>query len=1392
MALVRVLINDAVKRYLLGAQESEKRLLRKSFEYLESGLWEGGLRIKKLHGASRTVLEARLNRGDRILFTLGQDREEHHGLLVYVWAVVPHDAVERTSRHLAAETAPFLSFEPHETVETVDVDIETLEASCFTQERPEQRAASDSGPQRWFVLDDTEWQRLLLYSKDDFEIFLFLTPEQESLLAKDAPLLVSGTAGSGKTTLSVYYLLRPSLNGKLCLFLTYNRHLRNFCERLYQGLLNQRADRDRIRRARFLTFKDLCLEMAGEARSRFAPEREVDCFSFSRLFNKHRLSDRYDATLVWEEIRSIIKGAKPQISAQNLRRILQQWKSLAQDDELVGELREELLAVRRLGVRDKAEAALAKLVGCGLSEAAAGLEKVLLNQSDPLFRAVQTIASQMEKHEADFSTPLMTLSEYEQMGRKRAPAFVHNRADIYSIAQWYQSRLETERLWDEIDLTRAVIRALDQRSTARPHYDFVCCDEIQDFTDIQLSLLVRLPRHPEMLMLAGDPKQIINPSGFRWEEVRSLFYDRGLRVPEVHALTLNFRCVGSIVALSNVLLKIKQELLGIRSEEKMDEWKFQGRPPFLIEAIPLEVLLESLRVTGADRTIVTRDEAERDFLKQRLGTELVFTIEEAKGLEFRSVLLWKFCRDQAIEDLWSRILRADTAKIHDAAIRHEINLLYVGITRAQQNLILYDGQRSSVIWSDPRIEDLIFRTQSGKELDEVWRPVSTPKQWKKQGDYFFENEHYRAAAECYRNAGALDLMWRASALSCEKRGEWPAAAAFWEELGELERAAGTYERGAEMGKALVLWELLGNTARALECRVRLLESERKYAEAAELWEQMKRFDRAKECWHAAKRPDRLAMLYEREGRLLDAAQCYRECNRFEQAADLYRKAKRPEEAARCLESASRYREAADLWKRLGRTAELLACLQRLNDPLALGEFHESRKAWKESLESYSRAQDSGINQRWEQELAALSVRNNASRALRLTLLGRSSQAAPLWEKTRQYDLAAEQYRAAGSLQDAARCFARAHRWSEAASDYVRDSHDPVKSYQGLHRAINGWLRSNPQSGKSEVEAFADQLRKDQLLIPAMAVYEQIYRFVKAAECAYLKEQPHLVKLYLSRERNVEAAIRFLMDRRLYPEGVMLLEPHLRRGKLDRQLYSLFAALIKDWASTGPEGEERQTVVDLVNGHSSLLPVTLVLSVLEPAGHHDDILYALNNTLSLHGRKEMKESLSLWVSQAKRREASGDMAGAGLRFLILGETRNAYRCWSYVEPAFTNVRCLEEAGHQERVLDFLWQKERFYQGASLAMRHENYARAVDFFKQSGEAGLGGRELESIKRYREALELYRYAGNLRKTAAMLEKLNEFEEAARVWKKAGDLQKRQLCLRKMKSKAIQQNLL
>ena len=98
---------------------------------------------------------------------------------------------------------------------------------------------------------------------------------------------------------------------------------------------------------------------------------------------------------------------------------------------------------------------------------------------------------------------------------------------------WYEKELKEECLWDDQDLTRFVL----DNDLAKPKYPAVFCDEAQDFTRIELELLLRLNlfsnrtlRSNDMghvpFAFAGDQFQTLNPTGFRWDSIKASFVEK--------------------------------------------------------------------------------------------------------------------------------------------------------------------------------------------------------------------------------------------------------------------------------------------------------------------------------------------------------------------------------------------------------------------------------------------------------------------------------------------------------------------------------------------------------------------------------------------------------------------------------------------------------------------------------------------------------------------------------------------------------------------------------------------------------------------------------------------------------------------------------------------------
>ncbi|MFQ6114126.1 MAG: UvrD-helicase domain-containing protein [bacterium] len=730
--MIKVLINDSFKKFLINQPHEYRRKVRQKFEYLEIGYWEGGLKVKKIKSiaSNKAIFEARLDRANRILFTLGSDKEQvDQHLLIYIWGIVSHDDISHGSKNIP-KNVPFLHFKPYEEETIQETLLEDLGKFYFTQESITQKVTDDSATQKWHFLGKEDWQRIEDYREDDFELALYLTPEQQDVLNKPLPLLVSGTAGSGKTTLGIYYLLKLPRAKERKLFITYNKYLKNAALKLYHGLLNTTPFKNDFILPDFLTFKDYCWRVVEYYHRNFPTEKEVTFEKFNELMLSYSQARKFDAPLIWEEIRSIIKGALPQINVNIVKQALQRIQVGQVSPGLIQALHQQFNTFAQLQSLHKVGQLVQKYLHTDISTFSKNINYYLETRPERLLTTLDRTLNLLEKERELTQKRYLSFVDYEALGKKKAPNFQFDRKQIYQIFEWYQDKLEQEKWWDELDLTREAMNLLNERDSEEPRYDLVVCDEVQDLTDVQHQLLFYIVRNPLNLLLTGDLKQIVNPSGFRWEELKRHFYEREMKIPEFCFLSLNFRSSGSIVELSNTLLELKSALLGTRAEELKEDWKYKGRPPVVVKNLTEQTMLKNVHSTGAKKTILVRTEEEKHRLQKFLETELIFTIYEAKGLEFDTVLLWKFCSDVATEDVWKVVLQESSREVHQAKIKHEINLLYVAITRAQRDLLVYDGKQPSLIWNSDLIGDKIYTTDDLSYIENIWNIIFTPEEWR--------------------------------------------------------------------------------------------------------------------------------------------------------------------------------------------------------------------------------------------------------------------------------------------------------------------------------------------------------------------------------------------------------------------------------------------------------------------------------------------------------------------------------------------------------------------------------------------------------------------------------------------------------------------------------------
>lgn len=258
---------------------------------------------------------------------------------------------------------------------------------------------------------------------------------------------------------------------------------------------------------------------------------------------------------------------------------------------------------------------------------------------------------------------------YFALGRQRTQLAGDAREKIWELYLEYEKLKRQLRCWDEGDLVRDLYRRLRDhgRSNVLIHQAFV--DEVQDFTQAELWLVLKLVQIPNACFLAGDTAQTIARGvGFRFTDLKGLFHrlkEEDVQVPEVSQLVHNYRSHTGVLQLAAAVVQVIEKFFPASIDSlEADQGLFPGPKPkiLLMDKLPdLTVrLLGHQRMTaggaiefGAQQVILVRsDESRRNLPPELLNCAIVLTVFEAKGLEFDDVLLWNFFTDSAADNEW--------------------------------------------------------------------------------------------------------------------------------------------------------------------------------------------------------------------------------------------------------------------------------------------------------------------------------------------------------------------------------------------------------------------------------------------------------------------------------------------------------------------------------------------------------------------------------------------------------------------------------------------------------------------------------------------------------------------------------------------------------------------
>jgi len=305
----------------------------------------------------------------------------------------------------------------------------------------------------------------------------------------------------------------------------------------------------------------------------------------------------------------------------------------------------------------------------------------------------------------------LSLSDYLALGTRQSLLNAAQRELAHALFQRYRAWLAEAGLHDSNLVAHEWRTRFAEKQP--PIYDFVVIDEVQDLTPVQLALVLALLKAPGQFILCGDSHQIVHPNFFSWAALKSLFWqglagDAAQRQP-LKLLQANFRNTRAVTELANRLLKIKQARFG--SVDRESNFLVRSTSAAAGEVRLLDAREKTLaqldaatRQSAQHAVIVLRDE-DKPAARQTFHTPLVFSVHEAKGLEYPHVLLFRLVSSQrqayaeVCEGVGAADLQGDELdyrRARDKAdkslelYKFQVNALYVAMTRAVQTLTLVE------------------------------------------------------------------------------------------------------------------------------------------------------------------------------------------------------------------------------------------------------------------------------------------------------------------------------------------------------------------------------------------------------------------------------------------------------------------------------------------------------------------------------------------------------------------------------------------------------------------------------------------------------------------------------------------------------------------------------
>jgi tetratricopeptide (TPR) repeat protein/mRNA-degrading endonuclease YafQ of YafQ-DinJ toxin-antitoxin module len=1313
-----------------------------------------GLRMKRLKGVNYPVFEARVNRDVRLIFTVqpahaytkenGEDKDHLISQLV-VWDIDHHDDALHAARrirydslqqaeHLNLETAlhPDGVLEEIEVVKLPEyptVPLSVVEGAVRTGKSVlRQYVRLSYRGEDWWLEKAIETERESLYDAQEFwevdlhrieeeiesiarsdeDFLLRLLPEQMEYVRMPGPLLLSGTVGSGKTTIMLYHLYRQARANPAGRYLvvTYSPTLTRLCYLLFAHLPQ---GRDLLKRVDILSyeallhrqFPDSTVVSYAERRRQFheAYQRAKEVWRLGNLrgplrsFQKRHKELPWDEETLWAEYWDVIKG---QLNWQTRQLLDQEGYLYSAASALSPEEREAVWAAVQMWFQfEKAdELDLSRRLWEDPESVSAEYDGVYVDEIQDLCEVQWMLLMRLVTHHAGLfftGDPFQALrpsgfhwnrlvSRLSQKVEVREGSLQLNLRNSRQIAQFVQTELERVRAKYALD------EMPDYHVTARLEGLHPVCAATEQYVADPTPLAKWLGDQGVVIVWDEEDKDAPLAQSLQQhvplccvEEAKGLEFDR--------ALLLNiYGCMREQMRQSQVLRRqafsrLYVALTRARRGLIIVEDRSSDLPPALAPLTP-----EWLDGWNAVETVVVR------------SCEVIRCKYEQEGYE-KAAVIYEQMGDYA-----------NAARCYEQAGKHAEAARCWGEFYERQDNWLEAAQwfEKAALFARAAqcYEQAGQHVEAARCYDQVGDYANAARCYERAGDYAKAGQRYEKArdyanaAHCYEQVGDY-----AKAGQCyEKAKDYANAARCYEQAGQHAEAAWCYERAGDYANAARCYEQAGQHAEAARCGGEFYERQGNWSEAARWFEKARLFDRAARCYEQAGQHAEAARcggeFYESQGNWSEAARWFEKARLFDRAARCYERAGDYANAARCYEQAGQHAEAARRYDQAGDYANAARCYKQVGGYAKAAQCYEKARDYANAAQCYEQA-------------------------------GQHAEAAWCYERAGDYAKAARCYEQAGQHAEAARCYERVEDYANAAQCYERAG-DYAKAGQFYEKARDyaNAARCYEQAGQhAEAARCGGKFYARQgNWLEAAQWFEKAGLFARAARCyEELKDYNNAARCY-ERAGDYANAARCYERVGEYGEAAQCYEQAGQHAEAAR-CWGEFYARQGNWLEAA-RWFEKARLFDRV------------AQCYEQAGQHAEAAWCY--------------------------ERAGDYAKAARCYEHVEDYANAARCYERVEDYANAARCYERVGDYANAAWCYEQAGDYAKAARCYEQAGQHAEAAWCYERAGDYAKAARCYEQVGGYAKAGQCYEKAKDHANAARCYEQARKPKEAARCWGK------------------------